>query len=79
MSEFQVPVVLKVKANDSYQALTVVQTALRAGVQEQYILSGRATGEPEECVCLTTSELNARIADAVREATGTSSTTPASA
>lgn len=78
MSEFQVPVRVKVTANDAYSAASAVRSAIRYGVQERYLLSGDVTGEAEECVCLTTSDLNARIAAAVREATGTS-TTPASA
>lgn len=78
MSEFKVNLTVKIKASDGYQATNLVNGAIREGVREGLVLSGQVTGEPEECLCLTVSELNARIADAVREATGTA-TTPASA
>lgn len=77
MSKFIVPVQIEVNAYSARDALSVAESALRAGVQQGVIVSGRVTGDPEECICLTTSELNARIEAAVTAAT--SKTTPASA
>lgn len=77
MSKFVVPVQIEVSAYSVADARSYADSALRRGTQEKVILSGRVTGDPEECICLTTSELNARIEAAVTAAT--SKTTPASA
>lgn len=77
MSKFVVPVQIEVNSVGVASARADAQQALNTGVREGVIVSGRVTGEPEECICLTTSELNARIEAAVTAAT--SKTTPASA
>lgn len=82
MSEYVVSVQLKVRSswNGAQGARQTVESAIARGAREGLILSGTVTSEPEECVCLTASELEARIQAAIAEAsTATTSKAPAGA
>lgn len=68
MSEFIATAKIKVKAYDAGQAASILRSAIQTGVREGLVLGGEVTGTPEECVCLTASELDARVKAAVEAA-----------
>lgn len=68
MSKFVATVKLTVEAHDTTSAEYRVRTAIQAGTREGVIDGGQLIGTPEECVCLTASELDARVKAAVEAA-----------